>query len=366
MLNTIVSKEDILSELRSVTDANATSEQLFNLMFELFVTSKDAPIGNLEMCEDVLTHLVAYVEVEARKRISERLSQLEHAPRRVVRCLALESIEIAKPVLKQSPVLEDEDLLMVTRVCGPQHLEAIAQRPAISSFVTNELMRLGGVQVWEHIASNNGAELEEKTVGFLVNRAKENSRIQICLINREDLPDATIAKLVSEAGEVVREHLITMGKEDLVTHLEQVEMTTTKRLSKRSRLVGMDFEKAYERVVQEQQQVRLNWRHLMDAAAKNDFPRTCAVFACLSKMELDEVIHWLSRPEVEPAIVACKALKFDREVVATLLRTGPWERFLSAKTRMDALKMFDRLNPYLAERNFAGRHGANVQQLSIA
>jgi len=335
-------------------------------MFDFFAASQDAPPENLAMCEEVLTDLIAYVEVEVRQRIAERLALLEYAPRRVMQSLAIETISIAKPVLSNSPVLEDEDLLMVTRVCGPQHLEAIAQRPEISAFVTNELLRLGGIEVWERLARNNGATLEERTVGFLVNRAKENTRIQISLIDRQDLPESTIAKLVSEAGEAVRAHLHHTGRSNFVKHLESAEATTAKRIREGSNLIGMDFEAVFDKVMQERQQVRLSWHHLMDAASRDDFPRTCAIFACLSGMRLEEAIHWLSRSEVDPALVAFKALRLNRELVATLLRTGPWQRILSSKARVDALRTFDRLNTTLAERSFAARNDAFSQQVGCA
>ena len=363
MLDTLGNKGDILSTLRGVTDANASSEQLFDLMFDFFVASKDEPHENLVMCEDVLTHLIAYVEVEARRCISERLSHLDYAPRRVVKTLAIETIDVAKPVLTRSAVLEDEDLLMVTRVCGSQHLEAIAERPAISSFVTNELMRLGDIQVWERVARNNGAALEEKTLGFLVNRSKENARIQMSLIDRQDLPENTVAKLISEGGEAVRAHLHHSGRAHLVKHLESAEAATAKRIREGSNLLGMDFETALNKVLEEQRQIRLNWRHLMEAASRDDFPRTCAIFACLSDMKIEEVVHLLSRSEIDPAIVAFKALRLHRDLVATLLRTGPWQRILSTKTRIEALKTFDRLNPILAERSFAARNDAFAQEV---
>ena len=366
MLDTLGNKEDILSTLRGVTDANASPEQLFDLMFDFFVASKDAQHENLAMCEDVLTDLIAYVEVEVRQRIAERLALLEYAPRRVMQTLAIETIAIAKPVLSQTPVLEDDDLLMVARVCGPQHLEAIAERSEISALVTNELMRLGGIEVWERLARNNGAILGERAVAFLVNRAKENARIQISLIDRQDLPESTIAKLVSEAGAVVRAHLHHTGRSHFVKQLEKAEATTAERIREGANFTGMDFEAVFDKVMQERQQVRLSWHHLMDAANRDDFPRTCAVFACLSGMRLEEVIHWLSRSEVEPAIVAFKALGLNRELVATLLRTGPWQRILSSKARVEALRTFDRLNPTLAERSFAARNDAFSQQVGCA
>ena len=366
MLEAIWNKEDILTSLRGVTDADPSSEQLFDLMFDFFVASQETPPENLTMCEDVLTDLIAYVEVEVRQRIAERLALLEYAPRRVMQTLAIETIAIAKPVLSKSLVLEDEDLLMVARVCGPQHLEAIAERAQISSFVTNELMRLGGIEVWERLARNNGATLEEKAVTFLVNRAKENARIQISLIDRQDLPERTIAKLMSEAGEAVRAHLHHTGRSNFVTHLESAEAATAKRICEGSNFIGMDFEEVFNQVMEQTRQVRLNWHHLMDAASRDDFPRTCAIFACLSGMRLDEVIHWLSRSEVDPALVAFKALGLNRELVATLLRTGPWQRILSSKARIDALRTFDRLNTTLAERSFAARNDAFSQQVGCA
>ena len=148
--------------------------------------------------------------------------------------------------------------------------------------------------------------------------------------------------------------------------MKTAEAVTAKRIREKSNLIGMDFEDAFNKVMQERRQVHLNWHHLMEAASRNDFPRTCAIFACLSGMNLEEVIHWLSRSEVDPALVAFKALKLNRELVATLLRTGPWQRNLSSKTRVDALRIFDRLNPILAERSFAARNDAFPQQVGCA
>lgn len=363
MLETFENKEEILSTLKGFASKDASSEQLFDLVFDLFLASSGSGTPQqTEMCEDVLTQLIAYVELEARRRISAKIAALENAPRRIVQCLAIENIYVAQPVLSYSPVLEDDDLLMVSRLCGPQHLEAIADRKEISVVVTNELMRLGNVHVWERLAKNAGAKLADKSVAFLANRARQNPKIQYGLISRPDLPETVVTRIIAEAGEGVREHLARVGRSDLLDKFDEAQSAAKKRVLSTTSLLGVEFEAAYQEVLQVEKSEKITSRHLLEAATKDNFPRTCSIFARLSKLELEEAVHWLSRREVDPAIVAFKALSFEPDVVAALLRTGPWKRILTTQSRMRAMRALDELKPDVAKRVFAARNSAFLTQ----
>ncbi|MEO1067110.1 MAG: DUF2336 domain-containing protein [Pseudomonadota bacterium] len=357
MLSTFKNRDEILSTLKSATAKEASSEQLFDLVFELFVASSDtASKEQRDMCEDVLTQLISYVELEARRRISDKLAILDAAPRRIIQCLAIENIYVAQPVLTHSPVLQDEDLLMVARLCGPQHLEAIAERKTVSCGVTNELMRLGNVHVWERLAGNSGAALTDKSIAFLVNRARENTKIQLGLIDRPDLSENSLKQLVSEAGESVRQYLADKGRQDLLVHLDQAKAAAYKRVLSTSSVLGFEYETAYRSILQLEEKRALNHQDLLTAAGIDDFPTVCCVFARLTNLNLEEAVHWLSRREVDPAMVALKAIDVRRDIVEAVLRTGPWRRILTPQARNRALRTFDQLEKDVAMRIFKSRN----------
>lgn len=357
MLYNTQSRAEILEALDGATADDASSEKLFDLVYNLFSTSKESATSQqLEMCEDVLTQLITYVEMDVRTRISEKMADLDSAPRRVIQCLAIENIRVAKPVLSKSSVLDDDDLLMVTRLCGPQHLEAIADRPTVSLPVSNELMRLGNVKVWETLAANDGAELTDKSVAFLVNRARENPVIQRGLVTRPNLPDSVVERIVKEAGNDIKGYLVHAGRKDLLKHIEKAKKAVHKRVT-RGASRGFEYDAAFQEILRHEKMQSLTTKDLLEAANIDNFPRTCAIFARLTDLKLEEAIHWLSRSELEPAIVAFKALSFDRQIVSALLRTGPWKLMLTEKDRTHSLLALQELKPDVALRVFSARGG---------
>lgn len=359
MLDTMENKNDVLAALRGLASQQASKEKLFGLVFDLFQTSADRGTPDqVDMCEDVLTQLISLVEIEARVRISERLADLETAPRRVVQYLAMEPIQVAQPVLCKSPVLLDEDLLAVVRQCGPHHLEAIAERKTVSVAVTNELMRVGTIEVWERLAHNYGAELADRSVTFLANRARENKKIQMGLLERPNLPESVITRLVSEASDSVREQLAKAGRKDLLAHFDRAKAVAQKRVLSMSSILGFEYDTAFQVVLQHEQVKKLTHQDILDAARQDNFPRVCGIFSRISGLPLEDAVHWLSRREVDPAIVAFKALDFDIELVRAMLKTGPWRRILTDQTRLRAIQAHSNLKPEVAKRIFQSRNAS--------
>jgi hypothetical protein len=72
--------------------------------------------------------LLAAVDVPTRGAVAKKLATYVHAPRLVVRRLARDVFEVAEPVLKYSPCLTSEDLLMIIGDFGPRYAAAIGER----------------------------------------------------------------------------------------------------------------------------------------------------------------------------------------------------------------------------------------------
>jgi hypothetical protein len=72
--------------------------------------------------------LLAAVDVPTRAAVARKLATYVHAPRLVVRRLARDVFEVAEPVLKYSPCLTSEDLLLIIGEFGPRYAAAIGER----------------------------------------------------------------------------------------------------------------------------------------------------------------------------------------------------------------------------------------------
>src|SRR5438477_4913020 len=66
---------------------------------------------HVQLFDDVLRQLIDEVDTGARTELSHRLAPIGNAPPEVVRRLAKDDdIEVARPILKQSQRLEEDDL----------------------------------------------------------------------------------------------------------------------------------------------------------------------------------------------------------------------------------------------------------------
>jgi uncharacterized protein (DUF2336 family) len=164
--------------------------------------------GHVEIFDEVLLRLSRDLEQRARRELSESFSHLHKAPRKVIRSLAFDRDgEIAKPVLEHSSRLDEDDLVLVARARGQDHLLAISKRGELSERVTDVLVDRGDQIVVRSVAENDGARFSEGGLTQLLEKAREDVVLQTALQDRQDIPPKQIAKLVEIAQEQVRRSL---------------------------------------------------------------------------------------------------------------------------------------------------------------
>src|SRR5215469_17991998 len=133
-LEEAVAQKDIryrAETLRRVTDLFLAGAGTFSL-------------DQVALFDDVLGRLVEEIDVTARAAFGMRLADVEAAPPRVMRWLALDdAIEVAGPVLARSASLDDATLVEGASHKSQQHLLAISRRTTLSAAVTDVLVTRG-------------------------------------------------------------------------------------------------------------------------------------------------------------------------------------------------------------------------------
>ena len=114
------SQEKRVETLRRVTDLFLVGhERLSEVQIEVF--------------DDVLSHLIRRMESAAMIELSERLAPINNAPIKVVHTLARDDeIAIAGPVLSLSDRLTTPDLIEIVRAKSQSHMLAISKRNSLS------------------------------------------------------------------------------------------------------------------------------------------------------------------------------------------------------------------------------------------
>src|ERR1700753_1779541 len=136
-LSLAISSEKLLELARS--SAPADGERLLLGVVELCDAGDGAPAmispEIQALLNSIFLGLVAGAEREIRKRLAEKLSNVEWAPGALINVLALDEIEIARPVIAASPLLKDPDLIRLLVEATIEHQIEVAKRPNIGAAV---------------------------------------------------------------------------------------------------------------------------------------------------------------------------------------------------------------------------------------
>ena len=149
-----------LEDLARLTKENSEDgrQKLLREVTDMFMQSPDT-LNEREVAHfgEIMGSMVNQVETMVRQHLSETISSVDNAPRDLVLSLANDELEVALPMLQNSTVLEDEDLVEIAEQKSQDHLNAIAQRESVGETVTDVLVKKGDDTVLGSLAVNNGA-----------------------------------------------------------------------------------------------------------------------------------------------------------------------------------------------------------------
>ena len=199
-----------LSELVEVAkspnqrDRNVLADSLGRLVLS---TGRKLNETEQHIVYDILRHLIHQVEMSVRRSLSESLAAREDVPHDVILALANDVIEVAHPVLTQSTVLQDVDLIRLILEHTEQHQIAITKRQSVSPDVSETLVDTGNPAVITSLLQNEQAELNDETFDKLVETSHLMDDIRTPLAYRADLPPDLARRMVGWVGDALRDYL---------------------------------------------------------------------------------------------------------------------------------------------------------------
>lgn len=160
-----------------------------------------------ELVADVLINLMRQAETHVRQALSERLSVMDTVPLRLALHMASDSIDIAEPILKNSPVFSDMDLIYIIKSKPADYWRAIAQRKELGETVVNSLASCGDMQTSIYLVENQDITLGETALDSLAFIASEEEAICKPLLQRDEVTDELIQNIYKGAGIGIKHYI---------------------------------------------------------------------------------------------------------------------------------------------------------------
>ena len=181
---------------------------------------------------DTLKVLARDQFTRVRQILAEALKDVADAPPEIIKGLALdEELVVSGPVLEFSPVLTDDDLLEIIEK-GPAKggLGTIARRSGVTENVADALADSGDDEAIADLLSNPSAQLREKTLDDLIDRAESVELWHAPLAGRPNLSGGAAVRLANFLADNLLDVLKQRQDLDAET-LDAVKSVVHRRLS---------------------------------------------------------------------------------------------------------------------------------------
>jgi uncharacterized protein (DUF2336 family) len=161
-----------------------------------------------ELLRGLFLDLVSSAEQAIRLRLSKTLADVAWAPHDLIRLLAHDEIEIARPVLAKSPVLTDADLIRLLLEASIEHRIEVARRPALSADVAAAIVDQADPDVVTALANNTTADLRHHDLSRLVDLSERVAGLRAPIARHPGLSAELAALLYGWVGEALRNAII--------------------------------------------------------------------------------------------------------------------------------------------------------------
>ncbi|MDP1627461.1 DUF2336 domain-containing protein [Parvibaculum sp.] len=137
--------------------------------------------------DSLLALTVTRLDETVRLRLAERLAPQADAPRELAMALALDTVEVARPLLSEGLPLKGGDLIHVAREGGPEHRALLANRKDLPSAVADVLIEMGDTALVSRLLANKTAQLSFRAIESLARRSAAEPEFQPLLLARTEL-----------------------------------------------------------------------------------------------------------------------------------------------------------------------------------
>jgi hypothetical protein len=174
----------------------------------IFDEADPATAREKDIATDILRYLVREAETAVRRALADRLAREPKAPRDLIVALAHDEIAVARPVLLESALLADADLIEVIHQRTLQHQLTITMRQQVSETVSAALVSTGNHEVMRSLVDNPKARIARRTYEILVEQSRSVDTLQAPLVRRKDLDADLAARMYAWVSSALRKQIV--------------------------------------------------------------------------------------------------------------------------------------------------------------
>ncbi len=280
------------------------------------------------LLNSIFMGLVVGAERDIRSRLSNALASADWCPSALVNVLALDEIEIARPIIARSPVLKEGDLVRLLVEATIEHQIEVARRPNLSATVAAEIVRKAEPAVMTALAGNATADVADTDMLKLVEAARLIVGLRAPLSTHPKLTGDLALRLYIWVGQTLRDALADRFRLDPTLLMMAIAQAVAEAHSAAPDGMGAPVVLARdgEREAMEGRLIeklhaagQLRPGYLVRVLQEGRLSLFTAALATLGDFKVDQIRKTIDSDRPELLGLACAAVGIDRSVFPTIL-----------------------------------------------
>lgn len=293
--------------LREVTDVFAEHEQ-----------ENDA--SKVAKLDQVLSSVVGEFSREVRAELAAKLGPSRVPLGSTVEKLALDDIDIARPILEQSAALSEAHLLAVISQKTQDHLLAVTRRNDISEKVSHALVEKGDDRVVVSLLENTSAKIAPRTHEMVTELAQNRPVLYAPFVRRQDVPLELLNDVYLEVEGELRREILARYDQVPPAELDAALERSRAKLLKAHRRPALEAAKIKAKIEEFRHKGEFAPPLLIRLLREGEPSRALfiGVFAALTDVEENLAEKVVESGDIDALALLCRAADFERAVFVSL------------------------------------------------
>jgi len=161
-----------------------------------------------QIAEQIFRLLMKDAAMRVRETLAERIKDNPEIPRDIVLHMANDVDSVALPLLRDSAVFSDADLVNIVEASHDMDkLMVISQRSNVSERVSDALVGTSYPQVVSSLLSNDTAKISDRSLERILDEFQSEPGVIDAMVQRKTLPVTMVERLMSQASDMVAKQL---------------------------------------------------------------------------------------------------------------------------------------------------------------
>lgn len=292
--------------------------ELLRDVTDMFLADDSRNESECMLFDEVVSAVARDMEVAVRAQLADKIADANAPVSKTAKRLAMDDIEVARPILERSTLLSEDDLVEIVQSQSQDHLMAVTKRDDVSERISTELVDRGADEVVASLLNNSSAIIGRESMEKVVDRAQESKVLQTAVVKRDEVPLDLLNDLVMSVENSLRAQIMSRFENVSPQELELALSRGRRAVKKSYGKVSRERQAAQEEIDRLEQRRALKLPALL-ALLQNKNPIAFAeALGRLSGIGYDAAIKIYKTNDIDALAMVMKALDADLPLFATI------------------------------------------------